>query len=80
MDNTIEDLYLDSNSHKSIIFSSGLSDANLSVIVFSDNDGNEVGKLDFSSGTVKFYGDTDESAKIFFDKVLRESLKYMLRK
>lgn len=35
-------------------------------IIFSNNNG-EVGRLDFNDGVLKFIGEADESAKIFFD-------------
>jgi len=37
---------------------------------FSNAEGKTVGTLDFSGEKMKFVGDADESAKIFFDAVI----------
>jgi hypothetical protein len=34
-------------------------------------DGREVGSLDIDNGKLKFTGNTDESAKIFFEQVIK---------
>jgi len=41
------------------------------VIAFRGDDGSEVGRLDFSSDTMKFTGDAEASAKVFLDYVAR---------
>ncbi len=38
-------------------------------IAFYDENNKVVGKLDWSNGCLKFEGNFDESAKIFFEKV-----------
>jgi hypothetical protein len=42
-------------------------------IVFFDNNQKEVGRIDWTDGIIKFDGDVDESAKIFFEFLLRET-------
>lgn len=37
------------------------------TMVFHGDDNEEVGKLDWNDGIMKFEGDTEESAKIFFN-------------
>jgi hypothetical protein len=32
---------------------------------------NLIGKLDWNDGVMKFYGEADESAKVFFDNVIK---------
>ena len=39
-------------------------------IIFRNNDKN-VGTLDWSDGTMKFKGDADESAQLFFDNIIK---------
>jgi hypothetical protein len=46
-------------------------------MTFNNKDGQEVGKLDFNGDTMKFIGNADESAKVFFDW-LAESFKSRL--
>lgn len=38
---------------------------------FSDKDGVKIGELDWSSGKFVFFGNAEESAKIFFDYLER---------
>ena len=46
-------------------------------IVF--NDGNaSVGTLDWSDGTMRFKGDADESAQLFFDNIIKRYIQTQL--
>jgi hypothetical protein len=46
-------------------------------IVFRNNDKN-VGTLDWSDGTMKFKGDADESAQLFFDNIVKRYIQTRL--
>jgi len=43
---------------------------NDTVVSFHDNNG-EVGRIEFSSGVIKFVGNAEESAKLFFENLLK---------
>lgn len=45
-----------------------------SKVSFS-HEGRKIGELDFSTGTMVFEGKAEESAKIFFDYVIKQHLK-----
>jgi hypothetical protein len=46
-------------------------------IIFRNNNKN-VGKLDWSDGTMKFEGDADESAQLFFDNIVKRYIQTRL--
>lgn len=46
-------------------------------IVFRNND-KTVGTLDWSDGTMKFKGDADESAQLFFDNIVKRYIQTRL--
>jgi len=41
-------------------------------IIFTDEKGTEVGRIDWSDGAVKFTGNVEESARIFFECLLKQ--------
>lgn len=41
-------------------------------IIISDGNGNQVGKIDWKDGVIKFEGKVDESAKIFFEFLIKQ--------
>lgn len=43
----------------------------MAQILFNDSNGNQVGKISWKGGVLKFEGNVDESAKIFFERVLK---------
>lgn len=51
--------------------SRALSQWNYYPSVIFRNEEKTVGKLDWSDGTMKFTGDADESAQLFFDHIIK---------
>lgn len=49
----------------------------LSTILFI-NEQKQVGKLDWSDGNMKFEGDYDESAQLFFDNIIKRYIQTQL--
>ena len=48
-------------------------------MTFNNKDGQEVGKLDFNGDTMKFSGNADESAKVFFDWIAESFASRLLQ-
>ena len=46
------------------------------IFSFSNKDGKQLGKLDLSGDEVKFEGQADECAQIFFEHVIKQHLDY----
>jgi len=59
------DIRLYSSNISNIIDISSYTSTN--IVVFCSDDGEEVGKLNWSTGELKFSGNADESAKLFFN-------------
>lgn len=53
---------------KSILLSECINYPNIS---FCNKENKIVGKLDWSDGTMKFTGDADDSAQLFFDNIIK---------
>jgi hypothetical protein len=47
-------------------------------ITFTDRSNSVVGKLDWSDGTLKFEGEADESAQLFFDNIIKGHVQMQL--
>ena len=50
------------------------------TVSFADNDGKEVGKLIMHKGEISFEGNAKESARIFFEILIRDYMNPYLRR
>lgn len=48
-------------------------------MTFNNKDGQEVGRLDFNGDTMKFIGNADESARVFFDWIAESFASRLLQ-
>ena len=48
-------------------------------MTFNNKDGQEVGRLDFNGDTMKFIGNADESAQVFFDWIAESFASRLLQ-
>jgi hypothetical protein len=48
-------------------------------MTFNNKDGQQVGKLDFNGDTMKFSGNADESARVFFDWIAESFASRLLQ-
>lgn len=73
-----EQLTFTFNKDKSLYFSTDSADVKPSYSVAFYRDNKRVGELDWSKDPIKFEGDVEESAQLFFDNVIKKYIQMRL--